>query len=210
MCKQSHSSYSCCAFLPCWALIHLTALEWPKAKYKGLQRAQEINFVNRKPLGWKWTLLPTFLRECIIRTESQSPPARSICPFQAKRLSSGVTRVAVAVWLCPRKAKDVLSLKGWSRQPAVPHSVCTQSQQPELPGSSLVNRNASEHQLHTWNHIVLLSPHSKPRLEWKPFLCQQRRIHKGPLSHLHIFLNKMGRDRMQGRRSGQLLTCKSI
>lgn len=65
--------------------------------------------------------------------------------FQVKRLSSGVTRVAAAVWLCLRRAKDVLSLKGWSRQPAAPLSVRTQSQQPGLPGSRLVNSSASEH-----------------------------------------------------------------
>lgn len=81
------------------------------------------------------------------------PRARTLlhtpfAPFRVKPLSSGVTRVAAALWLSLRRATDVLSLEGWSRQSAAPPPpplVCTQSQQPELPGSSLVNRKASEH-----------------------------------------------------------------
>lgn len=46
-----------------------TALGCPKAKYKGLQEAQEINFTNGNPPGWKGTLLPTV----------PEPPAPLLC-----------------------------------------------------------------------------------------------------------------------------------
>ena len=132
-CKQSHSSYSCCAFLPCWVLILLTFEQlWAGQKQNTREFRKHMKLILQMENHWGETeLLSPLSRENALLL---GPRARALlhtpfAPFRVKPLSSGVTRVAAAVWLCLRRAKDVLSLKGWTRQSAAPLSVHSPSNQ---------------------------------------------------------------------------------
>lgn len=186
----SHSSYR-------W-----TALGWPKAKYKGLQKAQEINFVNGKPSGWKWTLLSAFPRECIIRTESQNPPAHTICPFpsQAPLLrgdtrGSGTLAVPKESYRCAQPGR---------LEPAVscppPPPSCLYAVPATRTARKQPSKQKSKWALASGMGTSLSSPcHRKPGLEQKPLLCQRRRIHKGPPFPLSRFLRWDGERQDAGK-----------
>lgn len=144
-----------------------TALGCQKVKYKGLQEAQDINFTNRNPSGWKGTLFPTV----------PEPPA-------------------------PLLWGDTPGYNPDRRGLSV-HDPHDQQRQEEAQETAMGVSTGSMHE----NCSALLPLPQETWLRWKPLLCQQRGIHEGDPSHHCIFTDEMGKGRMRGWRSGQLLKC---
>lgn len=81
------------------------------------------------------------------------------------------------------------------------HDPHDQDCQEEAQETAMKVSNGSMHE----NGSALLPLPQETWLRQKPLLCQQRGIHEGDLSHHHIFMDEIGKGRMQGWRSGQLL-----